>query len=136
MGRYGAFVNLYDYKDILPDFFARYEAYGDQIKKDYETAEGELYSAPVFINGDVQIGGWMYREDIFAELNLAVPTNWDEFVAVLDALKTAYPDSYPLTFRKLDGSMYILGDMAQQFGVDYEAVSVQLDRETGTYYNS
>lgn len=136
MGRYGAFVNLYDYKEILPDFFARYEAYGDEIKKDYETAEGELYSAPVFINGDVQIGGWVYREDIFAKHNLTAPTNWDEFVAVLDALKKAYPDSYPLTFRKLDGSMYILGDMAQQFGVDYAANSVQLDRETGTYYNS
>lgn len=135
MGRYGAFVNLYDYKDILPDFFARYEAYGDQIKKDYETAEGELYSAPVFINGNVSLCGWMYREDIFEELNLTAPTNWDEFIAVLDALKKAYPDSYPLTMRNMNGFMYSFVETSQQFGVDYDAVTVQLDRETGTYYN-
>lgn len=136
MGRYGAFVNLYDYRDIMPNFFAHYDSYGDQIKRDYETGEGELYSAPIFLNGDVQHFGWMYREDIFAELNLEAPTNWEEFLDVCAKLKEAYPDSYPFTFRAMTGSMSGLSDLARQFGADARATAPSLDAETGNFYNA
>ena len=136
MGRYGAFVNLYDYKDILPDFFARYEAYGQEIKDLYETSPGELYTAPVFLNGDVQHYGWYYREDVFADLGLSVPTTWDEFLNVCAKLKEAYPNSYPLTMRNLTGNMGAFYELAQQFGVDYSNTGPSLDLETGKFYTS
>ena len=136
MGRYGAFVNLMDYKDIMPNFFARMDAYAEEgTYKDYLTSEDELYSAPVFLNGDVQHYGWFYRDDIFAELNLTPPTNPDELYAVLDALKKAYPDSYPLTMRNMGGGMGAFTEFAQQFGLDYSWANPVLDRETGKFYS-
>lgn len=136
MGRYGAYVNLYDWYDQMPNFFARYEAYGEQIKMDYETGEGELYSAPVFLNGDVQHYGWMYREDIFEANNLKVPTTWQELLDVCEALKQAYPDCYPFTFRAMTGSMSGLSDMARQFGADVRTTAPSLDAKTNTFYNA
>ena len=137
MGRYGAFVNLMDYKDIMPNFFARMDAYAEEgTYDDYLTSEDELYSAPVFLNGDVQHYGWFYREDIFAELNLTPPTNLEELYAVLAALKEAYPDSYPLTMRNMGGDMAAFIEFAQQFGLDYSAYNPSLARETGKFYNA
>ena len=133
MGRYGAFVNLLEYKDIMPNLFARMDAY-EGTYKDYLTSEDELYSAPIFLNGDVEHYGWYYRDDIFEELNLTPPTNLDELYAVLEALKQAYPDSYPLTMRNMGGNIGAFGEFAQQFGVDYSTPA--LDSETGKFYNS
>ena len=132
-GRYGVIVNLYEYRDILPNFFKYYDSYGDEIKKHFEI-DGELYSAPVFLNGDVQHYGWYYREDVFKELNLTAPTTWDEFLAVCKALKEAYPDCYPFTARNLTGGLGFFTEFAQQFGVDY--TNYAIDRSTGKVYNA
>ena len=77
----------------------------------------------------------MYREDIFAELNLEAPTNWEEFLDVCAKLKKAYPDSYPFTFRAMTGSMSGLSDLARQFGADACTTAPSLDSETGNFYN-
>ena len=135
MGRYGAFVNLMDYKDIMPNFFARMDAY-EGTYEDYLTSEDELYSAPVFLNGDVQHYAFYYREDIFAKHNIAVPTTWDEFLAACKTLKEAYPESYPMTMRNMAGGMSAFREFAQQFGVDYNTTSPALDFETGKFYNA
>ena len=136
MGRYGAFVNLMDYKEIMPNFFARMDAYAEEgTYKDYLTSEDELYSAPVFLNGDVQHYGWYYREDIFAKHNLSVPTNMEELMNVLKTLKEAYPDSYPMTMRSMSGGMGAFIEFAQQFGLDYSTTHPALNRETGKFYN-
>lgn len=135
MGRYGAYVNLYDYYDMMPNFFARYEAAGELIKLDYETGEGELYTAPVFLNGTVQQQGWYYREDIFEELELEVPTNWEEFLAVCEALKQAYPDSYPFCLRAMTSNMSGFVNLAPQFGVNYEQRSASVDPGESICYN-
>ena len=37
----------------------------------------------------------MYREDIFADLGLEVPTTWDELFAAGDAIKAAGVVDYP-----------------------------------------
>jgi len=134
MGRYGAFVNLMDYKEIMPNFFARMDAY-EGTYEDYLTSEDELYSAPVFLNGDVQHYGWYYREDIFAKHNLTPPTNLDEFLNVCKVLKEAYPESYPMTMRNMSGYLPAFWEFAQQFGVDYTQVRPALNYETGKYYN-
>lgn len=136
LGRYGVYVNLWDYQDIMPNFFAHFnsEAYAD-YKKAYMPSEDELYCAPVFVNGSVQHYGWIYREDIFRELNLAVPSDWDSFYAVLKALKAAYPDSYPFAMRNMTGNITGFTELAQQFGVDYRAEAPALDHAAGKYYD-
>ena len=135
MGRYGAFVNLMEYKDIMPNFFARMDAFAEQgTYKDYLTSEDELYSAPVFLNGDVQHYAFIYREDIFAELNLSAPTTWDEFKAVCKALKEAYPESYPFTMRN---GLWGFCEMAQMWGMDQSSYDNPiLDWNTGKFYNN
>ena len=135
MGRYGAFVNLMEYKDIMPNFFARMDACAEQgTYKDYLTSEDELYSAPVFLNGDAQRYAFFYREDIFAELNLSAPTTWDEFKAVCKALKEAYPDSYPFTMRN---GLWGFVEMAQMWGMDLINYDHPLlDWNTGKFYNT
>ena len=135
MGRYGAFVNLLEYKEIMPNFFARMDAY-EGTYEDYLTSEDELYSAPVFLNGDVEHFGWFYREDIFAKHNLTPPTNLDEFMNICKVLKEAYPESYPMTMRNMGGNMSAFWEFAQQFGFDYSTTNPALDFETGKFYNS
>ena len=136
-GRDGALVNLWDYQDKLPDFFAHFNAEENAAyKAHYMTSETELYAAPVYLNGDVQRFGWLVREDIMKELNLAAPTDWDSFVAVLKAMKTAYPNSYPFVMRNMTGNLAGLNELAQQFGVDYRANAPALDKATGTYYDT
>ena len=134
-GYYWEYVNLWDYQDIMPNFFAyfnspEYAAY----KAVFMLSENELYAAPVYLNGSVQYAGWIYREDIFRELELELPTDWDSFYAVLKALKAAYPDSYPFTMRNMiDFSAFT--DFAQQFGVKYSDSGCVLDDATGKYYD-
>ena len=133
MGRYGAFVNLWEYRDMMPNFFAHFDSYGEQMLTDYMTSEDELYSAPVFLNGDVQHYGWFYREDIFAKHNIQVPTTWEELLGVCKTLKEAYPESYPITMR--NGTWGFI-EFAQQFGVDignHDAPA--LDLKTHKFYN-
>jgi len=135
MGRYGAFVNLLEYKDIMPNFFARMDAY-EGTYEDYLTSEDELYSAPIFLNGNVEHYGWYYREDIFAKHNLTPPTTWDEFLNICKVLKEAYPESYPLTMRNMSGSLSAFYELAQQWGVDYSWCNPSVDRATGKFYNA
>ena len=133
MGRYGAFVNLWDYRDMMPNFFKHFDSYGDQLLTDYMTSEDELYSAPVFLNGDVQHYAWFYRDDIFAELNLTAPTTWDELLAVCAALKEAYPESTPITMRN---GIWGFIEFAQQFGVDIGNYNnPAIDLKTNKFYN-
>ena len=49
----------------------------------YTTDDGMVYGIPFRLDGKV----FAYNRDIFDELGLEVPTTWDEFLAVLDAIK-------------------------------------------------
>ena len=101
----------------------------------YMASENKLYVAPVFLGGDVQRCGWMYREDIFRELGLEVPTDWDSFVEALRKLKAAYPDAHPFAMRSDSGTgLYAMGEFAQQFGVNF-SVDAARDPYTENYYD-
>lgn len=134
-GKYGAYVNLMDYRHLLPNFFAFFdsEKYADYREKSLTPDENTLYCAPVFADGSIKLYTWMYREDIFRELDLEPPTNWDSFYALLKALKAAYPESYPFTMRGLDGSLSALREFALQFGIDYCTDSFALDENKKHY---
>ena len=49
----------------------------------YTTNDGMVYGVPFRLDGKVVA----YNRDIFDELGLAVPATWDEFIAVLEAIK-------------------------------------------------
>lgn len=135
-GRYGAYVNFYDYKDIMPNFFAKYEE-AEYYHELCELSDGEMYMIPALLNGDVQNVCWIYREDIFAEAGITeVPTDWDSFYACLKTLKEKYPESYPLCFRQLNNSkMSLFANLAQQWGVNYDSVNfLSHNPADNTYY--
>lgn len=47
--------------------------------------DGKVYGIPMRINAKFMV----YNKDIFEQLGLSVPTTWDEFLAVAEALKAA-----------------------------------------------
>jgi len=52
------------------------------------TVDGKLYGMPWYAG----VRSVIYRTDVFDELGLTPPTNWDEWLAVATKIKTAKPD--------------------------------------------
>lgn len=130
----GVLVNLMEKKDIMPNFFKAFYAEGNEnFVEKFQYSDTELYAAPIFQNGDHQMYGWIYRSDIMEELKLEVPTDWDSFVAVLKAMKTAYPSSYPFVLRQLTGTMASLVPFCQQFGFMWHKTQPTIDPATDTF---
>ncbi len=119
-GPQGAFVNLLEYKDQMPNFSAWLEANPERAAL-FMTADGAMYCAPEHGVETVQGRGWMYRQDVFEELGLEIPTTQQEFYDVLVALKEAYPDSYPLALRQFNqaSGMTQLCQLAASWGTHY-----------------
>ncbi|MGG7464327.1 MULTISPECIES: sugar ABC transporter substrate-binding protein [unclassified Plantibacter] len=55
------------------------------------TYDGEMYGMPWYAG----VRSIIYRTDVFDELGLKAPTNWDEIVADVAAIKAAKPDMIP-----------------------------------------
>ena len=117
-GPQGAFVNILDYIDQMPNFKAWYEE-NTQYALNFMSADGALYQFPEQGVDETNRRGWLYRADVFEELGLEVPTNQDEFYDVLVKLKEAYPDSYPLAFRSFAGSLTQLNMIAPSWGTTF-----------------
>lgn len=136
----GAFINFMDYMDQMPNV----KAYlADPANKanvaKFSYSETEMYALPIGNEGDTTARAFLYRKDIFEKHNIALPTNQEEFVAVLRQLKELYPESMPFVMRSLNGTN-IQG--AQALGHLFGASHVQrghygtflvLD-ENGEYY--
>lgn len=114
----GAFVNILDHMDEMPNFKAWYEE-NQQYALTYLSADGGLYQFPQQGVEETERRGWLYRADVFEELGLDTPTNKDELYDVLVKLKEAYPDSYPLAFRSFAGSMNQMNMLAPSWGTSY-----------------
>lgn len=97
-GQQGALVNILEHVDEMPNFKAWMEKYPTETQN-VLSADGKMYVFPNEGLGESNRRTWMYREDVFKELNLSPPATWDELYETLKALKVAHPDSYPLTFR-------------------------------------
>ena len=99
-GDQGAFVNL-----IAPENMAKMPHLKNILEADdakdqvdhYLSANGALYSFPLYQTNRKVNFGWMYREDIFEKHNIKMWTDNESFLNVLRQLKQLYPDSYPLT---------------------------------------
>lgn len=113
LGLDGAYINIYDYLDMMPNV----EAYlndpeNAQDVARYTVDDGVLFALPIHHQGSTAPYTFLYRKDIFDANNLTFPTNQEEFVATLRKLKEIYPDSYPFIMRSMTGNM----QGAQQFG--------------------
>lgn len=123
LGAEGLYVNLMDYREQMPNFFARFEAEENARYREAFLSEGNaLYVAPVFAIEEECYPAWIYREDIFRERELQVPTDWGTLYSTLKALKAVNPDKYPFALSAKAGNYrYLTGfqDFARQFGVDF-----------------
>jgi raffinose/stachyose/melibiose transport system substrate-binding protein len=95
----------------------------------YTTADGMVYGIPFRLDGKV----FAYNRDIFEELGLEVPTTWDEFITVLDAIK-ADGTYTPLAEGNQDqwpGAHYI-GTLNQMLVAD-DVRAADFEPTTGTF---
>lgn len=76
--------------------------------------------------------GMFYREDLFTQWGIEVPTTWEEFRAAAEAVRAADPDAYISTFPP--GNSAWFGALAWQngarwFGIDGDRWTVDIDNE-------
>lgn len=96
----GAILAVSDYVDLMPNYQAKIEEWGledniDQLRQ----ADGKYYVLPGLHENPWQDYTIAMRTDVLDELGLESPTSWDEFRTALEAIKAAYPDSYPFSDR-------------------------------------
>ena len=132
-GPQGAFINILDYIDQMPNFKAWYEE-NTQYALNFMSADGALYQFPEQGVDEANRRGWLYRADVFEELGLEAPTNKDEFYDVLVKLKEAYPNSYPLAFRSFTGELPQLNMIAPSWGTTF--IDTRDNRFLGYDYDS
>lgn len=117
----GAFINIMEYMDQMPNFKKWYDEHPDIITN-YLSADGGLYQFPVSEElGETDRRGWLIRQDILEKEGLSVPTTKDELYDVLVALKKAYPDSYPMVLRSMNGNMEQLAMLSYGWGTGFMA---------------
>ncbi|MCU6712226.1 extracellular solute-binding protein [Paenibacillus sp. J5C_2022] len=97
-GQDGALVDILEYVDQMPNLKAWMEQYPEEAKAAL-SADGKMYMFPNQGFGETNRMIWLYREDVFAKEGLTAPKTYDELYDTLKALKTKYPDSYPLSIR-------------------------------------
>ena len=66
-GPQGAFINILDYIDQMPNFKAWYEE-NTQYALNFMSADGALYQFPEQGVDETNRRGWLYRADVFEEL--------------------------------------------------------------------
>ena len=115
-GPQGAFVNVKDHMNELPNFKKWSEKNPLEILP-YLVADGSMYMFPNYGIGETNRRGYIYRKDIFKKHNLSIPQNEEEFYNVLTELKKLYPDTYPFTFRSSLGQFEM---MAQSWGTGWQ----------------
>ena len=124
-GEDGAYVNLMNYLDVMPNLKAYIEdpAHKEIVDR-FTTDDGALYLLPVYIEAQHDPYVFLYRKDIFEANNLTFPTNQEEFVAILRKLKELYPDSYPFVIRNMTGNMHTIQSMGHLWGASHVNVGI------------
>ncbi len=135
----GAYINFMDYIDQMPNVKAYLAdpANAAQVEK-FMYSDTELYALPVSGAGDSTACAFLYRKDVFEKNNIEVPTNQEEFVAVLRKLKEIYPDSMPFVMRKMTGNIEGAMNLGFLFGASHvnrgKYGTFMVLNEDGEYY--
>lgn len=100
-GDLGAFVNLKDYEDKMPNMFAMYEKYAEEAEPFYSKDTGAMYGAFRIYDFPYANEDIMIRKDIVEKVGYTLDDikTIDDLTEVLYAMKEAYPDSTPLQGR-------------------------------------
>lgn len=110
----GMFLDLYEHKDKLPQYFELIEQTKDGVAG-IMTPTGNVYvlagiGLPQFPEdrGMLPENVTTYRYDLFEKHNIPIPTTLDELYEAAKELKKLYPDVYPVNTRwkKLDPLFY------------------------------
>lgn len=136
-GEDGAYINIYDYLDKMPNIKAFLEdPVNSDIVKQYTVREGVMYCLPIEREVDTNIWSYLYRSDIFEANNLTWPTNQEELYNTLVKLKELYPNSYPLVIRPQSTDQWGLQGWAHTWGATWQKPGTQLLTldENGEYY--
>jgi putative aldouronate transport system substrate-binding protein len=96
----GAILPVSQYTDLMPNFTAKVNEWN--LQPDLGTLrqyDGEFYLLPglhqqVWVDYTLAV-----RTDILAKLGLSTPQTWDDVHTMMLAMKSRYPDSYPLSDR-------------------------------------
>jgi putative aldouronate transport system substrate-binding protein len=96
----GAILPVSDYIDLMPNFkdkVARWNLQGDVDT--LRQADGKYYLLPG-LHQDVWVDySLAMRTDVLQKLGLPIPGTWDQLHTTLQAMKSAYPASYPFSDR-------------------------------------
>ena len=120
LGAQGAFVNVMEYQNELPNFKKIYVDEAEERNvagnlKNLMDSEGRLFAFPTYdISRDVN-HGMLYRKDIFDKHGLKMWNDKDSFLNVLRELKKLYPSSTP--FASKTGTN-ILRDLGYSWGLN------------------
>lgn len=126
----GAFVNILDHLDILPNFQTVFvdNPEASWALKSYSSPEGKMYMWPKYNSERVVNHGYLYRKDIYDKHDLKMWTTTEEFYEGLKKLKEIYPDSTPFV-SKLKETLF--NRMAYGWGITIPAAG----GKDVTYYN-
>jgi putative aldouronate transport system substrate-binding protein len=123
-GDEGAFVNLFDHRAQLPNFFSYYSKYEGSMKALLSSSTGKLYGFPQIYDFPYVGIGWMVRDDVITGLGYDRNNikTLEQFDGLLYAMKKAYPDSKPYIGR---------------WGMGWSTTGLMMDAGTGTgiYYD-
>lgn len=124
---FGGTAYLYAAESIMPldaiiDSIGRSD-FSDAYISVLTGADGSVYGLPDWA---MHTSVW-YRKDIFEEKGLAVPTNWEEFMAVATELNTADMSGFPVPLDGVQVAAQTLYEMMCSAGVFF------LDPATGEY---
>ncbi len=104
LGMQGAFTNILDYKDELPNFKKVFideakERGTEKVMKSWLAASGELFQFPGY-DASVDVNhGLLYRKDIFDKHGIEMWDSPESLYSVLKKLKELYPQSTPLVSK-------------------------------------
>lgn len=111
----GLLLALSDYEHLMPNFKAYIEKNNLQNEiEELKLANGKYYILPGY-QRDLQVQQWIYRQDIFEENSISMPTTYDELFESLVILKTIYPQSTPMTASW--GGAHLLSMMGAGYGI-------------------
>ncbi|MEV0175608.1 extracellular solute-binding protein [Streptomyces sp. NPDC050803] len=116
----GAILPVSEYVHLMPN-------YRDKVKKwqlepeldSIRQSDGKYYLLPG-LHERVKSGySLSFRTDVLDKHGLALPTTWDEVYDVLKALRSEYPDKYPLTDRWSTNTPFPCGALFSYLGQAY-----------------
>jgi putative aldouronate transport system substrate-binding protein len=106
-------VNLYEYKDYLPNYcwYVNHYSYDDSLMGSvYNPSETVWAGFTDFYSEPISATGYFIRQDFLDKLGLGLATDFwtfDEFHDILTAIKTGIEGTFPLIlFSAIDGQPY------------------------------